>query len=124
MKKVSLVVVLASIGLGLVGCEDAQKKAAQMTGGDPRAGKDQLREHGCGTCHTIPGVPGATALVGPPLDKLARRSYIAGTLPNTPENLQKWIAHPQAVKPGNAMPDVGLGDAEARNMTAYLYTLK
>lgn len=105
-------------------CDDAQAKASQMTGGDPARGKEAIRDKGCGTCHTIPGVAGATALVGPPLEKLARRSYVAGTLPNTPANLRTWIQHPQSVKPGNAMPDVGLTDDEARDITAYLYTLR
>jgi cytochrome c1 len=118
---VGFVLALAAIASG---CDDAEKKAAEVTGGDPRRGREQIRERGCGTCHTIPGVPGATSLVGPPLDKLARRAYLAGTLPNTPSNLRTWITHPQQVKPGNAMPDVGLADDEARNITAFLYTLR
>ena len=46
---------------------------------------------------------------------------IAGVLPNTPENLVHWLRSPQAVVPGNAMPDVGLSDAQARDIAAYLY---
>ena len=109
----------------LVGCkEDLATKAAQMTGGDPERGKTEIRQHGCGACHSIPGVPGAHALVGPPLDHMASRAYLAGTLPNSPDNMREWIMHPQQVKPRNAMPDVGLTDASARDISAFLYTLE
>lgn len=106
-------------------CENADaKNAAMVTGGDPDRGRDELRQKGCGACHTIPGVPGATALVGPPLEHMASRGYVAGSLPNTPENMTKWIQHPQEVKPHNAMPDVGITEADAKDMTAYLYMLR
>jgi cytochrome c1 len=55
---------------------------------------------------------------------MASRSYVAGMLPNSPDNLRRWIMHPQEVKPKNAMPDVGVSEEEARHMTAYLYTLE
>jgi cytochrome c1 len=69
-------------------------------------------------------VPGATALVGPPLDHMARRAYVAGTLPNNPDNMRAWLMHPQQLKPNNAMPDVGLSETDARDITSYLYTLE
>lgn len=124
MKPSSIFVVLAAACTALAGCEDENQKAAMATGGDPVRGKVELRAHGCGTCHTIPGVPGATALVGPPLDHMASRAYVAGTLPNTPENMRAWILHPQQIKPRNVMPDTHASDQEAQNMTAYLYTLR
>ncbi len=109
----------------LASCADRDTRtAAMVTGGDPSRGKTELRDKGCGTCHTIPGVMGAHALVGPPLEHMASRSYVAGTLPNTPANLQRWIQHPQQVKPNNAMPEVGVSDEEARDISAYLYTLR
>jgi cytochrome c len=109
----------------LFGCsEDRATKAAMATGGDPERGKIAIRRHGCGSCHSIPGVPGAHALVGPPLDHMASRAYVAGMLPNSSDNMRVWIMHPQKVKPGNAMPDVGLSEANARDITAYLYTLE
>lgn len=114
---------ICAVALAACG-NDIEMKAAMATGGDPRRGKEEIRHHGCGSCHTIPGVAGASALVGPPLDHMAKRSYIAGVLPNTPENMRAWIMHPQAVKPKNAMPDVGLDDEDAKHITAYLYTLE
>lgn len=79
--------------------------------------------HGCGSCHHIPGVRGAVSWVGPPLTAWARRGYVAGRLPNTPENLVPWLRDPQSISPGSAMPNLGLSEAEARDAAAYLYTV-
>ena len=57
-----------------------------------------------------------------PLDDMALRLYIAGLLINTPENMIAWIRHPQAVKPLTPMPDLGVLEKDARDMTAYLYS--
>jgi cytochrome c1 len=92
--------------------------------GDPQEGRDALRAYGCGACHVIPGVPGANATVGPPLENWASRYYIAGTLNNTPEELIDWIRYPQTIEPGTAMPDLDVTEQDARNMAAYLYTLR
>jgi cytochrome c len=63
-------------------------------------------------------------MVGPPLTMFARRAYIAGQLSNEPNNLIRWIRDPQAVEPGTAMPNLGVAPAVARDMAAYLYTLR
>jgi cytochrome c2 len=63
-------------------------------------------------------------MVGPPLEHIAGRSYLAGMLPNTPDNMVTWLRHPQQVVPGNAMPDLGLSDAGGRDIAAYLETLR
>jgi cytochrome c2 len=101
-----------------------QREAAELTGGDPSRGIDRLGHYGCAACHTIRGVRGATATVGPPLDNIASRSYLAGRLQNTPANMVRWIQHPQAITRGTAMPDMGVTDADARDIAAYLYTLR
>jgi cytochrome c len=77
--------------------------------------------YGCGACHMIPGIVGANATVGPPLDHFYERRYIAGKLPNTLDNLTAWIQNPQRYVPGNAMPDLGVSQADARSIAAYLY---
>jgi cytochrome c1 len=71
----------------------------------------------------IPGIHAANGLVGPPLYFFSRRTMIAGELPNTPDNLVRWIMNPPSVEPGTAMPDLGLSDQQARDAAAYLYTL-
>lgn len=82
-----------------------------------------ITQFGCGSCHVIPGIAGADGKVGPPLLFWAQRIYIAGQLPNTPENLVRWLMNPPAVEPGTAMPDMGVGELQARDIAAYLYTL-
>src|SRR5215208_3817767 len=84
-------------------------------------GRRLIASYGCGSCHSIPGVPGADATAAPPLNCFYERSYIAGRLPNTWENLTKWIQNPQLVEPGTAMPNVGVCQKEADNIAAYLY---
>jgi cytochrome c2 len=95
--------------------------ARALTGGDPRRAPALLTRYGCGGCHTIPGVPGADGRVGPPLGGLRERVYIAGVLPNTAENLLRWLRDPPAHAPGTAMPPTGINEAEARDVAAYLY---
>jgi cytochrome c len=84
-------------------------------------GRQLMASYGCGSCHFIPGVAGADAMAAPPLNNFYQRTYIAGRLPNTLDNLILWIEEPQAVEPGTAMPDLGIKAAEARDMAAYLY---
>jgi cytochrome c len=79
---------------------------------------------GCGSCHVIPGIHNAKGLVGPPLMFFSRRTMIAGELPNSPENLVRWLKDPPSVEPGTAMPDLGLTDKQAQDVAAYLYTLR
>lgn len=82
-----------------------------------------MRAYGCHSCHTIPGVAGAEAVVGPPLTGWAERVYIGGRVANTPENLVRWIMDPHAIDQATAMPDVGVSEADARDIAAYLFTL-
>lgn len=107
-----------------LGCSDAGETAAQMTGGDPARGKSVIKRYGCHACHSIPGVPGADALIGPPLDRIGSRVYLAGRIENTPENMMKWIRTPQEVQPGTAMPNMGVSEKDARDIAAFLYTLR
>ena len=85
------------------------------------AGRSLIASYGCGACHSIPGVPGADAMAAPPLNCFYQRTYIAGRLPNTWDNLIKWIQNPQLVEPGTAMPNLGVSQKEADNIAAYLY---
>lgn len=87
-------------------------------------GKQHLVRYGCGGCHVIPGVAGAQGEVGPRLDELHGKIYIAGVLPQSPQNLVAWIQNPRDIDPQTAMPDLGVGEQEARDMAAYLYSLR
>jgi cytochrome c2 len=98
--------------------------AVAVAGGNPDQGPAAMQRYGCISCHTVPGVQGANGRVGPPLNFWSERAYIAGNLPNEPDNLIQWIENPQAIEPGTAMPFLGVTDSDARNIAAYLYTLK
>jgi len=77
----------------------------------------------CGVCHVVPGVDGATGRVGPSLAGIARQQMLAGRFANDRQTLARWIAHPQAMLPGNAMPDTGLSSVQAARIADYLATL-
>jgi len=121
---------LAVVALVATGCTpdhgalDAREAALLTDGGDAERGRAAIRRHGCGSCHTIAGVPGARSLVGPPLAGMAERAYVAGVVENTPLNLQRWIRDPQGVDPRTAMPNLGVTETEARDIAAYLYILR
>jgi cytochrome c len=85
------------------------------------AGRRLIASYGCGSCHSIPGVPGADSKAAPPLHQFYQRTYIAGRLPNTEENLVRWIQDPQQIEPGTAMPTLGVTEDEAVAIGAYLY---
>lgn len=92
--------------------------------GSAEAGRRALQQYLCVTCHQIPGIVGANRHVGPPLAGIATRKYIAGVLPNTPGNMVYWIQNPKRVDPLSAMPDLGVTEQDARDIAAFLYTLK
>ena len=119
---VGVILLAATAGGCEMNRESADETAARLTGGDPARGPAAFRAYGCQTCHTIGGVPGANAVVGPPLDGLAARAYIAGVLPNSGENLVRWIRDPQGVDEKTAMPNVGVTERDARDIAAYIYT--
>lgn len=91
---------------------------------DVRLGRQLLGQYQCGSCHEIPGVPAARGRHGPSLAQFGRRAYIAGHIPNRPALLTRWIAEPQALVPGTAMPDMGVSADDARHMAAYLGGLR
>lgn len=117
----------------LIGAEAAQdmlerhydlQKASAMTGGDPSRAAQAMRRLGCLSCHDVPGIAGAQGRVGPPLAHMGSRTYIAGVMPNTAENLILWIRWPQGVLPKSGMPNMGASEAESRDIAAYLLSLQ
>ena len=124
-----LVMAVPLLFLGVVAaCRDTDRMselgAAETFAGHAERGRALMRTYGCQTCHTIPGVVGADARVGPSLAGIASRSYIGGVLPNTPENMLRWLQDPKAVDSLTAMPNVGVTPSDARHIAAYLYRLR
>lgn len=87
-------------------------------------GRVLIERYHCGRCHTVPGVAAARSTVAASLAGYGRRSYIVGRLPNGREALARWIADPAATVPGTAMPDMGVPLDDARDIAAYLATLR
>jgi len=114
----------ALLCVSAAGCAQSRSASNPKQLGNAARGAALISWYGCGACHSIPGVPGADALVGPPLDHFAERGYVAGMLRNTPDNLVHWIRDPQKIVPGNAMPALGIDNRDARDIAAYLYTLE
>lgn len=103
------------------GC--ARKRDQQNVFGDAQRGRALVPRYGCPACHAIPGVE-VKGQVGPPLTHIARRAYLAGHIPNTPITMAQWIQDPQRFKPGVAMPNCGVNERDARDISAFLFTIR
>lgn len=123
---VAVSLVLLGVGLAITasGKGAGGLREYEVEGGDPEQGPRAVVKYGCGGCHQIAGIPTARGKVGPPLSSMGERAFIAGSLPNTPENLVLWIMEPQEVEPGTAMPDLRVTESDARSIAAYLYRLR
>jgi cytochrome c len=105
--------------LALCGCGEGSESAADVA--QIERGATALGTYGCGTCHRIPGIAGARGNVGPSLEGLAGRVYLAGIMPNTEAELARWIQSPQQISPLAGMPDMQVSPDDARAMAAYLH---
>ena len=97
------------------------KTSQLVSGANPQRGRQLISSYGCGACHVIGGVQTARGHVGPSLTGFDSLGSIAGKLPNTPPNVERWIQHPQQINPGTLMPDLGVSPKDAADITAYLY---
>ena len=110
--------------LALGGCDAPLPAVPEVAGGDPAAGRQVIEAIGCGACHRVPGVPGVRGTVGPSLAGFAARDLIAGVVPNRPALLIRWVRDAPSIAPETAMPALPLTETEARDVAAYLYTLR
>jgi cytochrome c len=118
-----LTIMAAAATAILAGCgQDGAPRS--VAGGDAVLGQRLLAQYQCGSCHAIPGAVAAAGNAGPPLSGFGRRSYIAGRIPNQAPALVRWLVDPPAMKAGTMMPNLGVSEADARHMAAYLYTLR
>ena len=131
MRTIILVVALAACvgGFGVAALRstrraEAAARASVLTGGDPERGKLQARALGCVACHVIPGVRGPQSNVGPSLADFATRNFLAGATENTPDQVRQFLRDPRSVAPKSAMPKIPMTDSDARDLSAYLYTLR
>ena len=115
---------IAILGLLLAPAAFGGCSAARSSDEQAERAKQLIANYGCGTCHTVPGVDGATGRVGPPLAGIGDRIFVAGRLQNNVENMSKWIVDPQSVSPGTAMPTIGVKPGDAQLIARYLETLR
>jgi cytochrome c1 len=118
---------LATLLLLTSGCDtnpEAKDHAHDLTQGNPDRAPALITHYGCAACHSIPGIRFPRTLVGPPLDRFATRTFIAGSIQNTPDHLIPFLKDPHSVNPQTSMPNIGVTDSDARDIAAYLYTLR
>ena len=125
MKRIALALIL------LAACNRAEKPAATSSAAPPPApgdvarGKGLITQYGCTVCHAVPGTSGPQGSLAPSLAGLASRPTFANeTTPTNFDNLARYIVQPAAVNPQTSMPPMGVTDADARDLAAFLLTLK
>ncbi|HVU49266.1 MAG TPA: c-type cytochrome [Polyangia bacterium] len=124
--RTSVVLALGTGALALAGCRGGRQVPgfAVATGGDPARGRALIEARHCGACHAIPDVPGAFGVIGPALSNVGGETFLGGGLPNTRENLVRWLRDPERLDPNTPMPTLALDERQASDMAAYLYTLR
>lgn len=115
---------ILSLCLIAAACGEEVPAQQRVFGGDPDEGRLLVARYGCAACHRIPALRLRDGSVGPTLEGFGRRAYIAGRLPNRPGVLTRWLRDPPQLDPMTAMPPQGVGEAEARHIAAFLYTLR
>jgi cytochrome c2 len=105
-------------------CGSREEGDAHTGVGDPERGRRAIQQYGCTACHRIPGIVGPASHTGPALTAMGSRKYIAGMLPNSYDNMVRWLRSPQSVSPQSAMPDMGVSAADAGDIAAYLAQLR
>lgn len=83
-----------------------------VTTGSAGANEPEMFAALCKACHSVGGAGG---VVGPPLDDVKNRK--------SRDELLAWIADPQTIKPGTAMPQLPLTDDQLNEIVDYLMSL-
>jgi cytochrome c2 len=120
-RRLFLLAALVPSLLQVAACKPPPDEQHFMPTADPANGKAAIERAGCGSCHSIPGIPWPQGTVGPQLGGLADRALIAGRLPNRPDLLAVYIRNAPSLVPGSAMPAMPVSEADARDIAAYLY---
>jgi cytochrome c len=111
--------------IGMAACSTAQNQSEPpTTKARVEDGKYLVLYHGCETCHDIPDIHGVRGSIGPSLKHIATKYYLAGELPNSPDNLRRWIQHPHSINPQTLMPEMNVTDDDAADISLFLETLQ
>ncbi|WP_437206259.1 cytochrome c oxidase subunit II [Planctomicrobium sp. SH664] len=102
----------------------AREQQPAATDADTAAGRELFLSLSCVNCHAVQGTV-ARGMYAPNLTHLMSRETLAsGVLPNSKENLRRWVHNPQEIKPGCLMPAFGLSEAQLDTLVNYLETLR
>jgi cytochrome c2 len=129
MRRIIVTPVLLFITIFLTACSQTfnYERGASMTGGDPQAGKEKIVLHDCHSCHEIPGIPVNRDRQGPSLKHWAKQSTIIKKWPNTPENLEDFLQHPERMLHGSGLKSEmtmsSVKPSDARDIAAYLFSI-
>jgi cytochrome c oxidase subunit 2 len=88
------------------------------------AGRSAFLAQSCVNCHRVRGTPARGGYAPDLTHLMGRQTLASGMVPNTPENLRRWVADPQPIKPGCLMPAFGLGEQDRAEIVRYLLTLR
>lgn len=122
MNRVVMLALFLAIACNRPETAQQQQPVAQ---GDAQRGKQFVTQYGCVVCHMMPGVEGAQGTLGPSLAGLASRPAISfGTVQNTPANLAQFIRNPASLNPQSSMPPLAIGGNDAKDIAAFLMTLR
>lgn len=116
--------VLLSLIVLVGACKPPPDERNQLPGASPTRGLAVIERVGCGSCHAIPGLQWPEGSVGPTLRGFSERNLISGHLPNRPDILAAYVRNAPEVLPGTTMPGMPITRGEARDVAAYLYTLR
>ena len=108
----------------LVACDGPPDRTPMLGDASAANGLRLVAVKGCVACHTFPDVKWPRGGLGPSLEDFGRQGLIAGRLPNQPGVLMQFVRDAPALVPGTAMPTIPMTDQEARDVTAYLLSLK
>lgn len=113
------------VGALAAGCKDEPgPQSLEIAAGDPERGKAAIARVACTACHEIPGVRGFSGVVGPSLAGFAGRAMIAGAVPNRADVLAAFVRNAPSIVPQTGMPPLPLDEQDARDVVAFLYTLR
>ncbi len=87
-------------------------------------GKSAFMAQSCVNCHRVRGTAAAGTYAPDLTHLMSRKTLASGMMPNTPENLRRWVDDPQPIKPGCLMPAFGLSERERNLIVAYLLSLR
>lgn len=117
-------IVIAAMGILLGACHPAELEPHEAGAAAIARGRDVAARLGCGACHAMPGIAWPKGRVGPALDGFGDRAMIAGQLPNDPALLSAFVRDAPSLVPGTAMPAIPMRDDEARDIAAWLQSLR